>query len=121
MNIIVISLTLSQGQFVIAQQQQQQQQLSGLETYQSLSHAKQEQSFLKDISFDIDGVTFSHHTASVNGIQMHYVIGGKGDPLCYCMDFHNPGMNGDISCQLWLKIILLWHQICEDLVILQNL
>src|SRR5215217_4759395 len=81
MNIIVISLTLSQGQFVIAQQQQQQQQLSGLETYQSLSHAKQEQSFLEDLSFDIDGVTFSHQMASVNGVQMHYVMGGKGDPV----------------------------------------
>src|ERR687890_2168502 len=32
-------------------------------------------------SFDIDNVTFSHHTASVNGIQMHYVIGGQGDPV----------------------------------------
>jgi hypothetical protein len=27
--------------------------------------------------FDIDNVTFSHHTASVNGIQLHYVIGGQ--------------------------------------------
>ena len=26
-------------------------------------------------------MTFSHHTASVNGIQMHYVIGGRGDPV----------------------------------------
>lgn len=58
--IFVISLTLNQDQIVIAQQQQQ---------------------FLEDISFDIDGVTFSHHMASVNGIQMHYVIGGKGDPI----------------------------------------
>ena len=60
--IIVITLTLNQDQIVIAQQQQQLQ-------------------FLEDISFDIDGVTFSHHMASVNGIQMHYVIGGKGDPI----------------------------------------
>ena len=28
-------------------------------------------------SFEIDNMTFSHHTASVNGIQMHYVIGGQ--------------------------------------------
>jgi hypothetical protein len=27
------------------------------------------------ISFQIDNMTFSHHTASVNGIQLHYVIG----------------------------------------------
>jgi pimeloyl-ACP methyl ester carboxylesterase len=26
-------------------------------------------------------VTFSHHMASVNGIQLHYVIGGQGDPI----------------------------------------
>jgi pimeloyl-ACP methyl ester carboxylesterase len=26
-------------------------------------------------------MTFSHRTASVNGIQMHYVIGGHGDPI----------------------------------------
>lgn len=25
--------------------------------------------------------TFSHHTANVNGIRMHYVIGGRGEPL----------------------------------------
>jgi pimeloyl-ACP methyl ester carboxylesterase len=36
---------------------------------------------LLGVSFDIDNVTFSHHTASVNGIQMHYVIGGHGDPV----------------------------------------
>ena len=32
-------------------------------------------------SFEIDNMTFSHHTASVNGIQLHYVMGGKGDPV----------------------------------------
>jgi pimeloyl-ACP methyl ester carboxylesterase len=26
-------------------------------------------------------MTFSHHMASVNGIQIHYVIGGQGDPI----------------------------------------
>jgi pimeloyl-ACP methyl ester carboxylesterase len=31
--------------------------------------------------FKIDNITFSHHMASVNGIQLHYVIGGKGDPV----------------------------------------
>ena len=29
----------------------------------------------------LDTTTFSHHMASVNGIQMHYVIGGQGDPV----------------------------------------
>ena len=32
-------------------------------------------------SFKIDNVTFSHHTATINSIQLHYVIGGKGDPV----------------------------------------
>lgn len=36
---------------------------------------------IKDLSFEIDNVTFSHHTAHVNGIQMHYVIGGQDDPV----------------------------------------
>jgi pimeloyl-ACP methyl ester carboxylesterase len=31
--------------------------------------------------FQIDNVTFSHHMAFVNGIQMHYVIGGHGEPI----------------------------------------
>ena len=35
----------------------------------------------EDLSFDIDNVTFSHHMASVNGIQLHYVTGGQGDPI----------------------------------------
>src|SRR5918994_5558445 len=36
---------------------------------------------IQDLSFEIDNTTFSHHTASVNGIRMHYVIGGQGDPV----------------------------------------
>jgi pimeloyl-ACP methyl ester carboxylesterase len=32
-------------------------------------------------SFQIDNVTFTHHTESVNGIQLHYVTGGHGDPV----------------------------------------
>ena len=34
------------------------------------------------ISFQMDNMTFSHHMASVNGIQLHYVIGGHG--VCCC-------------------------------------
>src|ERR687890_2623761 len=41
----------------------------------------QQQPTLEGISFQIDNMTFSHHTTSVNGIQMHYVIGGQGDPI----------------------------------------
>ena len=44
--------------------------------------AQQQRSFApKGISFDIDNVTFSHHMIPVNGIQLHYVIGGHGDPV----------------------------------------
>jgi pimeloyl-ACP methyl ester carboxylesterase len=43
--------------------------------------AQQQPPTLEGISFQIDDTTFSHHTASVNGIQMHYVIGGQGDPV----------------------------------------
>lgn len=32
-------------------------------------------------TFHIDNATFSHRMATVNGIQMHYVIGGQGNPL----------------------------------------
>ena len=32
-------------------------------------------------SFQMDNMTFSHHSTSVNGIQLHYVIGGHGDPV----------------------------------------
>jgi pimeloyl-ACP methyl ester carboxylesterase len=63
--IVMSSLSLNTNHVSIAEQQQQQQSLP----------------FIEDISFDIDGVTFSHHMASVNGIQLHYVIGGQGDPI----------------------------------------
>jgi pimeloyl-ACP methyl ester carboxylesterase len=33
------------------------------------------------ISFLIDNTTFYHHMALVNGVQIHYVIGGHGDPV----------------------------------------
>jgi len=31
--------------------------------------------------FIMDNVTFSHNTAAVNGIQLHYVVGGQGEPV----------------------------------------
>ena len=39
------------------------------------------QHLLEGISFQMENVTFTHHTATVNGIQLHYVMGGKGDPV----------------------------------------
>jgi pimeloyl-ACP methyl ester carboxylesterase len=41
----------------------------------------EKQQLMKGISFKIDNVTFSHHLAAVNGIQLHYVMGGEGDPV----------------------------------------
>src|SRR5918912_1692743 len=62
--LFVSSLILNQNHTAIAQRQPQEQPLVP-----------------KDISFDIDNVTFSHHMIPVNGIQLHYVIGGHGDPV----------------------------------------
>src|SRR6478672_10563474 len=71
--ISVFGVGLGQAQIVIAQQQQQQPQANLTST---------EQQHLQDgISFQIDNVTFSHHMASVNGTQIHYVVGGHGDPI----------------------------------------
>jgi len=50
------------------------------EPSQNLTSAEKQHLF-DGISFEIDNVTFTHHTTTVNGIQMHYVIGGKGDPI----------------------------------------
>src|SRR6476646_6475334 len=69
--ISVFEVGLGQAQIVIAQQQQPQANLTSTE-----------QQHLQDgISFQIDNVTFSHHMASVNGTQIHYVVGGHGDPI----------------------------------------
>jgi pimeloyl-ACP methyl ester carboxylesterase len=46
-----------------------------------IAMAQQEQQQLNGNSFQLDNMTFSHHTTSVNGIQLHYVIGGHGDPV----------------------------------------
>src|SRR5919197_1457928 len=43
--------------------------------------AQQQQQQPNGNSFQIDNMTFSHRTASVNGIQLHYVIGGHRDPI----------------------------------------
>src|SRR5919112_5396423 len=48
---------------------------------QNHTEMAQQQPTLEGISFQIDNMTFSHHTASANGIQLHYVIGGHGEPV----------------------------------------
>ncbi len=69
---IISSLMLNPSNTAIAQQQPQ---------LQSNFTSAEQQLLTEGNSFEIDNVTFSHHTATVNGIQLHYVIGGKGDPI----------------------------------------
>src|SRR6478735_2955353 len=45
------------------------------------SHTAMAQQQLTGTSFQIDNMTFTHNTVSVNGIKLHYVIGGHGDPV----------------------------------------
>ena len=71
MTISISLLGIGSNQIGIAQSEQPQLNLN--------SAVKQH--LLEGISFQIDNVTFSHHTATVNGIQLHYVMGGKGDPV----------------------------------------
>jgi pimeloyl-ACP methyl ester carboxylesterase len=75
--ISLIGIGLTKAQIGAAQQQQQQQQ----QQPQSNLTSTEQQHLLNGISFQIDNVTFSHHTAAVNGIQVHYVMGGKGEPV----------------------------------------
>jgi pimeloyl-ACP methyl ester carboxylesterase len=77
---LLIGIGSNQSQITIAQlQQQQQQRLQANQTFSP--SVEEQQQLLEGVSFQIDNVTFSHHMASVNGIQMHYVIGGQGDPI----------------------------------------
>ena len=43
--------------------------------------AQQQQPQPNGNSFQMGNMTFSHNMVSVNGIQLHYVIGGHGDPV----------------------------------------
>jgi pimeloyl-ACP methyl ester carboxylesterase len=72
-SVSIIGIGLNSPQITLAQQQQPQPQANLTSTEKQLLSG--------GISFQIDNVTFSHHTAPVNGIQMHYVIGGYGNPV----------------------------------------
>jgi hypothetical protein len=77
--VIVISISVVRiGSNHFQSMAQQQQQQSSFD--QTSSIIKQQPNLLGSY-FDIENVTFSHHMASVNGIQLHYVIGGQGDPI----------------------------------------
>jgi hypothetical protein len=65
-SISVIEIGSNHSWSTMAQQQQQQSQVN-----QTSSILKQQQRKLLGSYFDIDNMTFSHHMASVNGIQLH--------------------------------------------------
>ena len=79
----------NQSQVTIAQlQQQPQQQLEQQQQQMQANNqtftpsVEEQQQLLEGISFQIDDVSFSHGMATVNnGTQIHYVIGGQGDPV----------------------------------------
>ena len=70
-SITIIGIGLISPQIAMAQQQQPQANLTSV----------QQQQLIDGLAFEMGNVTFRHHMASVNGIQMHYVIGGHGDPV----------------------------------------
>jgi pimeloyl-ACP methyl ester carboxylesterase len=70
-SIFLIGISSNQSHIINAQKEQPQVNLASTEKQQTLN----------GISFQIENVTFSHHLATVNGIQLHYVIGGKGEPV----------------------------------------
>jgi pimeloyl-ACP methyl ester carboxylesterase len=73
-----ITINLFTNVFAQMKQNQMQQILSPIN---QTSLILQNQSSLQGNSITIDNMTFSHNIASVNGIQLHYVIGGHGDPI----------------------------------------
>src|SRR3954453_21516240 len=68
-------LGLNQNQIANAQQ------LQGFPNSLASSSSFTKQQQPTGIYISIDNMTFSHHTASVNGVQLHYVIGGHGDSV----------------------------------------
>ena len=70
-SVSINGIGLNSSKTALAQQLQPQTNLTTVE----------QQQLMDGISFEIDNVTFSHHMATVNGIQLHYVMGGKGDPV----------------------------------------
>ena len=67
---VLITLGSNQNQIGLAQHQNIQ-----------MSSSQTNQQEPTGISFEISNTTFSHHMAFVNGVQIHYVIGGHGDPV----------------------------------------
>ena len=80
--VLVTSTTLIPLGFGLNQNQiANAQQLQGIHNNLTSSSSLAKQQQPNGTSFQMDNTTFSHNTASVNGIQLHYVIGGHGDPV----------------------------------------
>jgi pimeloyl-ACP methyl ester carboxylesterase len=76
----VFPIVLNQNYNAMAQQQQQQQQMQANQTF--TPSVEEQRQLLEGISFQIDNVTFTHGMATINNsTQIHYVIGGQGDPV----------------------------------------
>jgi pimeloyl-ACP methyl ester carboxylesterase len=89
--ISMIGIALSSSDIVTAQEQV-------LQTNQTSADQLQQ---MEGNSFEIDNVTFSHHTTLVNGIQLHYVIGGQGDPV--------------VLLHGWPETWYAWHKVMSAL------
>ena len=55
---------------------------------------------LSDAEF---GRRFQSKTAAVNGIKLHYVIGGTGEPLILLHGCPKHGASGGPSCRRWRR------------------
>jgi pimeloyl-ACP methyl ester carboxylesterase len=75
---IVIAIIISMLGIALSSSDAAMAQKQVLQTNQT---SADQQQLMEGNSFEIDNVTFSHHTTSVNGIQLHYVIGGQGEPV----------------------------------------
>src|SRR3954454_12815957 len=78
---LIIIATSTANLFTNAFAQMMQQPVQSQQANNQTSLILKDPSSLQGSFFTIDNTTFSHHMASVNGIQMHYVIGGHGDPV----------------------------------------
>ena len=93
--LIPLGFGLNQNQIANAQQ------LQGIHNNLTSSSSLAKQQQPNGNSFQMGNMTFSHNTASVNGIQLHYVIGGHGDPV--------------VLLHGWPETWYAWHKIMPAL------
>jgi hypothetical protein len=105
---------------MIQEQQQGLQQSSQQQANNQTSLILQHPSSLQGSFFTLDNRTFSHHMASVNGIQMHYVIGGHGDPLVLLHGFPQSWYEWHLVMPALAKNYTVIAPDLEVLEILQN-